>query len=96
VDWIDLVQDRDQWRALVNMIMNSWVPQNIGKFLSTSVISGFSRVYEFMIRLLPCKMSQFVTFLNCILVIPHLNLALGTGYSELSVILLTTFMQMLA
>jgi hypothetical protein len=22
MDWIDLVQDRDQWRALVNMAMN--------------------------------------------------------------------------
>jgi hypothetical protein len=22
MDWIDLVQDRDQWRALVNTIMN--------------------------------------------------------------------------
>jgi hypothetical protein len=26
VDWIDMAQDRDQWRALVNMVLNLWVP----------------------------------------------------------------------
>jgi hypothetical protein len=26
VDWIDLVQDGDNWRALVNVVMNLWVP----------------------------------------------------------------------
>jgi len=24
--WIDLAQDRDTWWALVNMVMNLWVP----------------------------------------------------------------------
>jgi hypothetical protein len=34
MDWIDLAQDRDQWRSLVN---------TVGKFLSGCTAGGFSR-----------------------------------------------------
>jgi hypothetical protein len=26
MEWIDLAQDKGQWRALVNTVMNLWVP----------------------------------------------------------------------
>jgi hypothetical protein len=26
MDWIDLAQNRDHWRAPVNMVLNLWVP----------------------------------------------------------------------
>jgi hypothetical protein len=35
MDWIELAQDRDRWCALVNVVMDLWVPQNAGNFLST-------------------------------------------------------------
>jgi hypothetical protein len=33
VDWIHLAQDRDQWLALVNLVMNGLVSTKCGEFL---------------------------------------------------------------
>jgi hypothetical protein len=40
VDWIDMTQDRDQWRALVYTVLNLQVPYNAENFLSGCTIGG--------------------------------------------------------
>jgi hypothetical protein len=43
MDWINVAQDRDQLKALVNTVINLRVAKSAGKFLSSWATGDFSR-----------------------------------------------------
>jgi hypothetical protein len=43
VDWTDLAQDRDEWRAPVNTVMYLRAPYHAGKFLGSYTTGGLRR-----------------------------------------------------
>jgi len=53
--WIDLTQDRDRWRALVNAVMSLQLDADIGYSYGRERHSWMSRVTEVTPSLTGCK-----------------------------------------
>jgi hypothetical protein len=49
MDWINQAQDKDQWRAVVNMVITLQVPQKAGNFLPSSMEWSLEQFFELVI-----------------------------------------------
>jgi hypothetical protein len=60
MEWIDLAQDRDQWRALVNTVMNLRAPKNAEKLLSSCTTGDFSRRAQLHEEITTCMQQWWI------------------------------------
>jgi hypothetical protein len=58
MDWINLAHDRARWQALVTLMVNLLVPQNVGNFLTSRKPVIFSR------RTVLCGVSDWVIIMK--------------------------------
>ena len=43
MDRVHLAQDRNKWQAAVSMLMNLWVPHNVGNFVTRQGTVSWNR-----------------------------------------------------
>jgi hypothetical protein len=62
MDWNYRAQVKDQWRALVNMVMNLQLPLNVGKLLRSGTTGSFSRRVQLHEVSYKCKQNPTQVF----------------------------------
>ena len=83
MEWIELAQDRDRWRALVNVVMTLQAAQNAGNFQTSWEPVSFSRTTQLhgvsMTALLFRPQTEFFsdTHLHMTQIFNHVIMALG-------------------
>jgi hypothetical protein len=67
MDCIHLAQNGDQWWALMNMVMNVRVPQNVGELLGSWATGGFPRTWLYAVSLesIIAYINLFLSWLFC-------------------------------
>jgi len=62
VDFIHLVQDKEQWWTFVKTVMNLQVPQNAGPSTAETQLQAYNKIYARVSTVLLQKMFQFYTY----------------------------------
>jgi len=67
MDWVNLTQDMDRWRALVSDVINHQITDNPGNFLTSWELVSFSRRTSYSMELVSQLVCCFIFVSSCII-----------------------------
>jgi hypothetical protein len=69
IDWIHLAQDREEWRTVLDMVMNLRVIHTVGNFCASCGTISFSRPCSYSQQYVYLHMLCFVLFVLCFCIV---------------------------